>query len=1188
MKINLNPTFNLFQMMKTLTTVLFVLFIYQGVLSQSETKYGSPNDSTLPQWIREMYKPTPDYGKVMDLYHEYYKNHKLIKNTHTQYYKRLIHDLIQDPYGDKFGFTTHEEANKRREQYLMQTASSNQRGNRSTWSCVGPFDFDKESVSRNYASGAAHMFTVEQSISNPDVIYAGGATSGFWKSIDKGLHWTLLSGNMITNRVYSIEIDPTDENTAYFGSGNNLYKTTDGGTTISQIGDAAFRGYNHSEFREITTDPTNHLKVWSLTDAGLFLTTDGGNNWSQVMAGKFQEMEYHPTKDTIIYCVKQIDDSTEFYKSTDGGTTWAKKSNGWPSPSLEGQPAENKRVELAVSPAAPDTVYAYATGIANGGSGTYGLYISTDMGESWSFKCCGSQPAGPPDAATNPNLMGWADDGSDNGGQYYYDVGLAVSETNADSVLVGGVNLWYSTNGGVNFSCPSKWSHSYKQNYVHADIHDIKIFGKDWWLACDGGIFYTNDGGTTWNRRMFGISGTDFWGFGAGYSNGDVMIGGAYHNGSLMKDGDVYQNGWVSIWGGDNTRGFVNPYNDRIVYHDYGKLKLSGDRMVNYQSLTYNINPNTESNLEFDNNYSKIILSGVGTKLVKSIDGGESFIVIHDFGTTVGRVKVAPSDSSIIVVATVASYYDKKFIYRTTNGGTTWDDITPSDAVLNGKNNIPYDFEIDENHPDTIYLARVPQYAWLDYLKDGYKVFKTADGGTTWNNISTSTLDGEFITNIAYQHGTDGGVYLGTRRAVYYRNNTMPDWVLYNTGLPPETYSQTINMDYYNNRLIMGSNHSVYVNDFYEPSTVEADFVADKKTVFCSRDTIYFVDHSTIQKTGTSWLWSFPNASFVSSLSDQNPKVVYNTPGTYSVSLTVTDATNNTASSTKNSFVIIGTDCEPDSLPGNALEVSGSSNDYAVVPPMNLNSNTITITAWVKRYGDQNDYAGIVFSRDANTTAGINVKSDNNLGYHWNGGHYSFNSGFVLPDSIWAHVALVIEPDKATIYMNGEPAVNITNHSPEEFDGELIIGGDDIWNRKFKGLIDEVCIYNESLSQDQIRDLMYKTIDPSEILSLVHYYQFNRSAGDVADRVSVLHASIKGNATRIPSTAPIPFMSLNNGVWSDTTTWRVGQAPPIKNWSRVSIEHEITLNKNQTVKSLDIKTGGKLTIDAGKQLNVEN
>ena len=245
---------------------------------------------------------------------------------------------------------------------------------------------------------------------------------------------------------------------------------------------------------------------------------------------------------------------------------------------------EQKRTEIATTPADPNIIFALSTGVANGGSGLYGIYKSTDSGESWSFICCGAIEGGSP-SISNPNLMGWSDDGTDDGGQYYYDLALEISDTNPDQIHVGGVNHWISYDGGQTFTCPAKWSHPEKEQYVHADIHDIKYFGSDLWIACDGGIFYSNDNGDNISKRMYGIAGTDFWGFGTSFTNKNIMLGGTYHNATLLKDNNTYINGWLSMCGGDNYRGFINYANEQMVYNDCGGNILSGDRNIELSSF---------------------------------------------------------------------------------------------------------------------------------------------------------------------------------------------------------------------------------------------------------------------------------------------------------------------------------------------------------------------------------------------------------------------------------------------------------------------------------------------------------------------------------------------------------------------------------------------------------------------------
>ena len=169
-----------------------------------------------------------------------------------------------------------------------------------------------------------------------------------------------------------------------------------------------------------------------------------------------------------------------------------------------------------------------------------------------------------------------------------------------------------------------------------------------------------------------------------------------------------------------------------------------------------------------------------------------------------------------------------------------------------------------------------------------------------------------------------------------------------------------------------------------------------------------------------------------------------------------------------------------------ALSFDGGGD--VIVPALDLNSNSVTISAWVKRDGEQDIYAGIVFSRDGDTIAGIGLGStggpdwqaNQELYYGWNDAEetWKFHSGLIIPDSEWVFVALVLEPTKATLYLweDGKlsSAANAVEHSIEEFNGVTRIGNDKkpgFPPRFFKGVIDDVRIYDRALSPEQIREL---------------------------------------------------------------------------------------------------------------------
>lgn len=140
----------------------------------------------------------------------------------------------------------------------------------------------------------------------------------------------------------------------------------------------------------------------------------------------------------------------------------------------------------------------------------------------------------------------------------------------------------------------------------------------------------------------------------------------------------------------------------------------------------------------------------------------------------------------------------------------------------------------------------------------------------------------------------------------------------------------------------------------------------------------------------------------------------------------------------------------------------------------------MTVTAWIKPDGIQPDYSPI-FMLDGPVAAGFNfLPGSNHLGYHWPGGQRRWDSGLTAPAGEWSHVAMVVEPSGMTLYVNGRGSKQTLSLDTVNFDSGSRRQLQRLGGRFVKGSLEEVCIYDKSLTQNEIRELMHLTKAPEE------------------------------------------------------------------------------------------------------------
>ena len=142
----------------------------------------------------------------------------------------------------------------------------------------------------------------------------------------------------------------------------------------------------------------------------------------------------------------------------------------------------------------------------------------------------------------------------------------------------------------------------------------------------------------------------------------------------------------------------------------------------------------------------------------------------------------------------------------------------------------------------------------------------------------------------------------------------------------------------------------------------------------------------------------------------------------------------------------------------------------------------------------------------------------------------------------WSHVAMVVEPDGITLYVNGEGSKHNITVSPTNLENNnVLLGSYKHWGGRYiKGEMDEVAVYDRSMSEEEIQDLMHLTRNnphpdnlPQDDESLIAYYQFNESVGYFYNKAGGNQALPEGSAVQIASTAPVAGGTFDR-VYADT------------------------------------------------------
>lgn len=979
------------------------------------------------------------------------------------------------------------------------------------WSVLGP--------KMTYAGGGviensqANIFEVAVAPSDNNILYAGADVGVIFRSIDKGQNWVSISDALPDAEVDAIAVLPSDANTVYCYSGA-LIKTTNAGGLWSVL-----NSYTGGRANKIVINPVSG-RILVAGQTGIYYSDNQGSSWAKATTNvapgtEIYDVALNPANPSIVYAVSASGATNHpmiMYRSTNGGANFNAVS--LPANTL----CEGAR--MGVTPANSNYIYCITQQ-----DDFPKMLKSTDAGLTWAVSATftGSGLAG--DDVVN----GMAN------GQGYYDLSIMVSVTNADHVIAGTTCAWKSTDGGNNFYAIGGY---FGNISMHPDMQCMVAIGSDAYIANDGGIEYSTDFFTdpsNCSARHNGLTATDYWGFDQGWSE-DIVVGGRYHNGNAALFDEYGEGNSFTLGGGESPTGHVlhAPGKSRIVAFDDIGTKIIPATLNGSSINAPNSNhlwPSSDgygffsSKLMIDPRYANVFWVGKDNSLWKSENYGQSYNEIKNFGSAIWRFDITRTNPDVIYACTTNG------IYKTTNNGSSWVQLTlPAGVPWSYYNS---DIVVNPANENEVWLC-------MANASPANKVFRSTNGGSSWVNYTGALLNNKKIAFLAPQGGTNSGVYAITNTSpakVYYRDAAMADWIDYSDGLPNNFYARQGGIIFYrDNKLRITGNRGTWESPLYSTGAPLAQPMADKKFVNCSKDTVTFGDYSMLQYQGATWQWSFPGAGYVSSLTAREPKVTYPGPGVYDVTLTVTDDQNRVSTKTVTGMIVFTEDrCRPDTVIGKSLLVTTPHTDYNI-GTANINSNTFSISCWIKPNGKQKSFSQLI-AHDAypGSTYGFglgfafNGYADNlKLCYTDNLVGYGNSSTQIADSTKWNYVVLTYSPTGVIIYLNGVPktvksgAMPVIDLSISPFYINRDIHGQGV---DYNGQIDEVKIYNYTLSQNEVREKMHLIqSNPLEEAGLLKYLQFNTFDQDnngVYELVKGSPVSLPSASSLVTSTAPV-------------------------------------------------------------------
>lgn len=597
--------------------------------------------------------------------------------------------------------------------------------------------------------------------------FIGSVSGGIWRTDNFGASWSPVNDFMQSLSVTSLAVDPIDTDVMYAATGEALvggppgagiFKSVNGGASWFQL--PSTNNGNFTSVNRIAHHPTASGTLYAASGSAtqIFRTTDGGASWNSVLTTTSlpADVKIHATSPNrvLVGCTPFTGTQGEVFLSTDGGATWSDQTTGGSNM----LPDTTGRCEVAFGPG--NTMYVSMDRNMDGDAWIEGeLWRSITASPSWSLR------------PHSEDLLG---------GQGSWDNTIWVDPTDGNRVVVGGVAMWRSTNGGLNWDDIADGGGPPSPHVDHHVIIAAPGYGTSNWrvyIGNDGGIYTTSDIRSVtpmfgWTSLVDGLGITQFYA-GAAASDGSVILGGTQDNGNPVYQAGGSTGSWVDRTSGDGGYCAVDPTNPDILYASVMPLhiKKSTDGGMTFFDSESGLGDATVPGtvlcpFMMDPNNPNTLLAG-RTRLWRTTDAAASWHMLRDAvpgspGAT--AIDVRPGNSSEIWFG-----YGDGQLWRTTNAGASWvrrdgnppglPDRTVTDIAVSP------------------YFSGEVVVVFSGYNSDN--VWVTFDGGATWERrtgTAPDTLPALQVNTVTYHPSDENFIYIGTDLGVFASDDFGITW----------------------------------------------------------------------------------------------------------------------------------------------------------------------------------------------------------------------------------------------------------------------------------------------------------------------------------------------------------------------------------------------------------------------------